>query len=143
MTCRDASKLTCCGWDEVFVLDMAQEPPGKVWSWRASERPELADVADEFRTTDECKPVLIARSGAGECSCDRPDGHSPHVLITSSSGGVAVVERETGEVVFHTSVPNAHSAELLPGGRLAVASSGSWGWHQLVVYDLAGTGEPL
>ena len=142
MTHDDTSKLICCGWDEVFVLDLAQEPPGKVWSWRAAERPELAAVADEFRTTDKCKPVDL-QGTAAERSCDRPDGHSTHVLITSSSGGVAVVERGTRKAVFHTSVPNAHSAELLPGGRLAVASSGSWGWHQLLVYDLTGAGEPL
>ena len=74
------------------MLDMGRDPPPKVWSWRAAERPELADVADEFKTTDECKPVKGGQ----------------RILITSSSGGVAVVERETGEAVFHTTVPNAH-----------------------------------
>jgi hypothetical protein len=60
-----------------------------------------------FKYTAECKPV---------------HGGS-HILIASSSDGVALVERATGRVEDFASVPNAHSAELLPDGRIVVASS--------------------
>ncbi len=126
-------RLIVCGWDEVFVLDMSVEPAEKVWSWRADKRPELAEIADQFKTTDECKPVGGIKARAGRS----------HMLITSSSGGVALIERETGKAMFQTTAPNAHSVDLLPGGRAAVASSGSWGWNELVLYDIDGTNEPL
>ena len=111
-----AGELIVCGWDEVFIL----RPPGreKVWSWKAKDT--IPEAAGQFRTTDECKPV-----NGGES-----------ILITSSTDGIALVERATGDVGFWTSVPNAHSAELLPCGRLAVASSGAEGGNRLLVFDL-------
>ncbi len=44
------------------------------------------------------------------------------MLITSSGGGAALVDRE-GRVLFWGAAANAHSAELLPGDRVAVAAS--------------------
>lgn len=103
-----AGHLVVCGWDEVFILDLNRPLPAKVWSWKAADRPELpAHLRDKFRTTDECKPVDNGR----------------RILITASSDGVALVERKTGRAVFYGQAVNAHSAELLPGGRIAVAAS--------------------
>lgn len=47
------------------------------------------------------------------------------ILITSSGSAVALVSHETGATLFYASVKNAHSADLLPGGFIAVI--GSWG----------------
>jgi len=101
-------ELLVCGWNEVYILDLAR-PAGeqKVFSWKAAARPELsAYFRGQFRFTDDAKAVAGGR-----------------ILITSSSGDVALVERATGKTLFWAHAPNAHSAELLPGERIAVACS--------------------
>ena len=104
-------ELAVCGWDSVFVLrlDSPMDKAGRiVWSWCAADAPELPDsMKSKFASTDECKPVNGGRA----------------ILITSSSDGVALVERETKKVLFWASAVNAHSADLLPDGMVAVAAS--------------------
>ena len=93
--------LIVCGSDEVFIL-------GTSWRWRAADREDLPpEMKPLFRYTAECKPVNGGR----------------HILFASSSDGVALVERATGRVKSYATVPNAHSAELLPHGHIVVASS--------------------
>lgn len=113
-------ELLVCGWDELVALDVAGAEPRKVWSWRAEAREELpAEFRKLFRTIDECKPVAGGR-----------------VLITASSDGVALVERPSGRVVFWARGANAHSAEMLPGGRIAVACSvRQKGGNRVVLFD--------
>lgn len=117
-----SAKLIVCGWDEVFILDPDRPHKGKLWSWRAEDRPELpASVAKLFATTDECKPVSRGR-----------------LLIVSSGGGVALVRRSTGETLWWAPLPNAHTAEMLPGGRIvAAASTAEHGGNRFVLYDPA------
>jgi hypothetical protein len=115
------SELLVCGWDEVYILkfDGAGEPQ-KVFSWKAQERPDLpAAFKDKFKTTDDCKPVAGNR-----------------ILITASSDGVALVERGTGRTTFWGLCANAHSADLLPGERIAVACSvHEPGGNRLAIFD--------
>ena len=126
-------ELVVCGWDEVFILSFGTgigTAPRKTWTWRAKGR---ADVPDDFetlfRTTDECKPF---------------DGGS-RILITSSGGGVALVDRATDRVVFYGRAANAHSADLLPRGRVAVAASHDQAGKgdRLILFDLARSNEAL
>lgn len=104
-------QLAVCGGDEVFVLSLSGPTDSvgkKIWSWRATDSPGLPDsMRAKFASTDDCKPV---------------DGGNS-ILITSSSDGVALVERSSKKVLFWASVVNAHSAALLPGGLVAVAAS--------------------
>ncbi len=133
-----SQELIVCGGDEVYILDLAKEEngkPKKVWSWRAQDRPELPWYLHgvEFAGTDECKPV---------------DG-GKKILITSSGSGVALVERGTGKALFWAVAENAHSADMLPNDRIAVATSG----HEieapprnpsrLTVYDAKTPGKEL
>ncbi len=115
--------LVVCGMSEVFEVSLAGLTDGefeKRWSWRAAERPELPkQVADCFATTDECKPVTGDR-----------------LLVTSSSGGCALIDRRTGYVSWYAVVPNAHSIELLPDNRVVVASSTAVNGNRLVIFDL-------
>jgi hypothetical protein len=110
--------LLVCGWDEVYVLNV--KTGAKSFSWKAKDRPELpAAYGDKFRTTDECKAV----------SGDR-------ILITASSDGVALADRKTGRTAFWGLCANAHSADLLPGDRIAVACSvRDKGGNRLAIFD--------
>ncbi|MBM3888700.1 MAG: hypothetical protein FJ388_06190, partial [Verrucomicrobia bacterium] len=124
-------ELILCGWDEVFALKVSgpdKISTNKVWSWRASDCPNLPEkLQDKFGTTDECKPVEGGKK----------------ILITSSGGGVALVERATGKVLFATFVGNAHSAEMLPGNRVVVAGSTHPEGNKLAVFDLNQPAEPI
>ena len=113
-------ELVVCGWDEVFILnlDAGTDEPRRTWTWKAAGRADLPDdVEPLFRTTDDCKPF---------------EGGSK-ILITSSGSGVAFVDRAQDRVLFYGRAANAHSADLLPRGRVAVAAS----------HDAAGKGDRL
>jgi hypothetical protein len=115
-----ADLLVVCGGDEVFQIDPAANPPAKIWSWRAKDRPEIPDdLRGTFNTTDECKPL----DGGGR------------LLVTSSGGGCALIEHPSGRVLWWARVPNAHSIEALPGGRIAVASSVSANGNKVLLFD--------
>ncbi|MCC7009697.1 MAG: hypothetical protein IT184_12880 [Acidobacteria bacterium] len=120
------AELALCGWDEVFIVRIGRssQPPDKVWSWRAADDSAIpAALKDAFRTTDDCKPV--------------DDGRA--ILISSSSGAIALVDRATRRARFHAPVVNAHSIERLPGGRVAAAASVATapGGNRIVVFDAA------
>lgn len=127
-----AKQLIVCGWDEVFLWQLdspSKGCPRKTWSWRAGERADLPlALRSRFGTTDECKPAEDGR----------------RILITSSGGAAAVVDRQEDRVLFHAAAPNAHSAELLPGERLVVASSHvpEGTGDRLLVFDLAVPDQP-
>lgn len=108
-TLHAGDQVFICGGPEVFILPADAErvaDKDRLWRWRAADSPEIpADMHTQFRTTDECKPV----------------GES--ILITASSGGIALVRRKDKKCLFYTSAKNAHSACLLPKDRVAVASS--------------------
>ncbi len=126
------SELIVCGWDEVFILALGEGPAPahrKVWSWRAADSPEIpTDVHALFRTTDDCKPVDGGR----------------RILISSSGGAVALVDRATRRASFSARLTNAHSIEMLPGERIAAAASVSPAGtgNRLVIFDAA-TGKEL
>lgn len=121
-------EIVLCGGNEVFIMDLAHPTgPEKVWSWKAVDRPELPEALQKkFGTTDDCKPVNGGRE----------------ILISSSGGAVAWVERATGRVRFYASALNAHSLELLPGNRIAVASSYAEKGNKLLLFD-GGVSEKL
>ncbi|MGA2866551.1 MAG: DUF6528 family protein [Verrucomicrobiota bacterium] len=114
----EAEELILCGGKEVFVLDLKADGK-KVWSWLAAEHSEIpATVRKQFGTTDDCKPVQ----------------EGSKLLITSSGGGVALVERASGRALFWASVEDAHSAELLPRDRVVVAGADG---NRLALFDLS------
>ena len=124
-------EIVLCGSDEIFILQssgIASRSIQKTWSWRAEQRPELpGNLRDKFKSTDECKPV---------------DGGAKF-LITSSGGGVALVERKSGTALFYAVVANAHSAEILPGNRVVVAGSTHARGNCLTIFDLERSEVPI
>lgn len=112
-----AETILLCGGSRVFEVDPAD---GRViWQWDAAKEATLPeDLRTSFATTDECKPM---------------DG-GKRMLITASSGVCAMIDRASGRVLWSARVRNAHSIELLPGGRVIVASS--LGGDELLLFDL-------
>ncbi|MGC4016310.1 MAG: DUF6528 family protein [Luteolibacter sp.] len=118
LTVSAADKLVLCGGSEVFMVDPAAEAPTKLWSWKAKDHPEIpAELVKTFATTDDCKPV---------------DG-GKQLLVSSSGGGCTLLEMPSGKALWTVKVPNAHSIEGLPGGRILVASS--VGGDKLMLFD--------
>ncbi len=124
-------ELIICGGREVAILELdagLEAGYRKVWSWTA-DGDEALPVAlkGRFDSTDDCK-------GSGD---------GKWVLVTSSGGAVALVERETGQAVFWARCVNAHSAEFLPGGRIIVALSTGERGNALELYDKSTLMRPL
>ncbi len=117
-----AAEVICAGGSEAFIVDSAKAEAGtieKIWRWSGKDAPDLPEEARRtFEHLDECKPV---------------DGGAK-ILLCASNGGCAMIERATKRILWRASVRNAHSLELLPRDRVAVASSLS-GDH-LEVFDL-------
>lgn len=115
--------IYACGDDRVLLIDASLsggEEVKIIWEWRAAESKGLPESYRSIMlTNDDCKPV--------------DDGSK--VLVTSSGGGVVLVDRESGDSLFHALVPNAHSAEYLPGGRIVVALSTAEEGNSLELYD--------
>lgn len=101
--------LYACGDDQVRELRIGPDGSHETWRWNAAAARDLPPTYRDTLLThiDECKPVDAARA----------------ILVTSSTGGAALIDRASGKVRFHASVPMAHSAALLPGGLIAVALS--------------------
>jgi hypothetical protein len=125
-----AEQIILCGWDTVFIVDASRtstdtEP---IWTWDAKRCEQIPEsLRRTFATTDECKPA---------------DGGSK-ILISSSSGGCALVERPSGKAIWYAQVPNAHSLELLPRDRIIVASSVHAQGNRLVLFDLDHSDQPI
>ncbi len=125
-------ELIVCGEDQVIIFDPERSTdsvPYITWRWKASEAFGLPTRfrLDYFDHVNECKPVSEGRE----------------LLVTSSSGGVALIDIESKRVIFYTFVPNAHSGEKLPGHRLVIASSIHKHGNRLVLLDIDNPGTPL
>ncbi len=109
----ESTVLTVCGDNQVFVInaDLAKTSykEGIIWEWDAkSAASVLGLVESKCDHLDDCKMV----------------DNGTKVLLTSSYGWCVLLDYETKEVLFHTTqTPNAHSAEYIPGGYIAVATS--------------------
>ena len=117
-------ELITCGDDKILIID-EQASNGAdvkiVWSWQASEAAsQLPEIYQRYLISlDDCKPV--------------DDGKN--ILVTSSSGAVILIERATKKCLFYAHTPNAHSAEVLPEGRIAVALSTNPNGNSISIYD--------
>ena len=110
-----------CGDDQVRELRIGADGAVETWRWTARDAPDLpADYRERLLAhIDECKPV----------------DHGRAILVTASTGGAVLIRRASGRVTFRARVPMAHSADLLPGGRIAVALSIAPQGDRLELYD--------
>lgn len=115
-----------CGDYQVLIVDYLSSKdstPKIVWNWDAREATGLPEIYRKtyFKSVDDCKSVAAGKQ----------------VLISSSSGAVALVTRADKKVLFYAHVPNAHSIELLPGNRVVVAGSTAKGGNCVALYNIA------
>lgn len=118
--------VAVCGGHDVMIIDMAKSEGAtlhEVWSWRIDEPTDglPAEYADYLNPLDECKLV---------------DNNSK-LLLTSSSSAVVLIDLKTRKNLFYARVPMAHSADLLPNDRVAVALSTHSKGNSLEIYDIA------
>lgn len=94
------------------------------WEWTAAKAGLPANTHSWFTQPDEVKPVY----------------NGEYFLITSSSGGVALIRKSDFKAVFYAQPKGSpHSAEVLPDGCVVVACStvaGSTEGDQLKLYKL-------
>ena len=110
-TGNESTQLLVCGDNMIYHInaDIALEKGFKssvIWQW--SSLPAMNVVGKDGLRLDECKPV----------------DNNTKILATSSRGYAVLIDKATGELLWWTnSAPNAHSADFLPDGRIAVACS--------------------
>lgn len=117
--------VAICGGKQVRIIDM-ERSNGKdvreVWQWDITEPIEglPEEYAKWLNPLDECKFV---------------DGNK-RLLLTSSHSAVVLLNINSKKCEFYARVPMAHSAELLPNGRIAVALSTHALGNSLEIYDI-------
>ncbi len=117
--------IVFCGDDKLTLATyntLADSIPTIVWQWQPVFATELPQLFRQkyLQTLDECKPINGGKD----------------VLIASSKGGVAMVNIVTNKVTFYAQAPNAHSIELLPHNKVAVALSTADNGNAIRIYDL-------
>lgn len=118
--------VAVCGGKEVKIIDLEQSEGSalhEVWSWRVDEPTEglPAEYAGYLDPLDECKFVDNNRK----------------LLLTSSHSGVVLLDIKSKKNLFYARVPMAHSADLLPRDRVAVALSTHAKGNSLEIYDIS------
>ena len=122
---------------ELFKWDVDVKPATPLWSWDSTTAAGLPDDRRVlFESLDEVKPITLPPASAPlqPASGNSFAGES-YVIATASRGGVALLRRSDGAAVFTFPLPNAHSAELLPGGWIAMA--GSIGSDKLLIQHIS------
>ncbi|MBR5661308.1 MAG: hypothetical protein IKW99_07135 [Bacteroidales bacterium] len=118
--------VVACGDKDLYIVDVTKstdDSPAVIWHWNVFESyGQIPDVyRDAMRVLDDCKPV---------------DG-GEHLLLTSSAGGTLLLDIATKKCLFHALTPMAHSADKLPGDRIAVANSTNPKGNSLEIYDVS------
>ncbi|RNI28907.1 hypothetical protein EFA69_12740 [Rufibacter immobilis] len=114
-----------CGDSKVLIVDNSltkDSIPIVTWSWDAHDATDLPDDYRQkfFETVDDCKAYQKGSK----------------ILISSSSGGFAMLNKANKKVLYFGFVPNAHSIELLPGNIIAVAGSTAEKGNCIELYKL-------
>lgn len=113
-------QLLACGWQNLSIFEYNGKELTETWAFIRNEYqgfPKKPEIAKQFNTLDECKPF---------------DGGN-RILVTSSDDGIGIIDRKEKKFTYIGKVRNAHSAELLPGNKIAVA--GSYGSDELVIFN--------
>jgi len=96
--------------------------PQIIWSWDAHLANDLPFIyrTRRFNSVDDCKIT--------------PD--KKQVMVSSSSGAIALINIEDKQVTFLADVPNAHSIELLPDNKIVAAASTARNGNKILLFDI-------
>ncbi len=118
--------VVACGDSDLYIVDASKSTDDSLavlWHWNVFE--SYGQIPDDYRhkirVLDDCKPV---------------DG-GERLLLTSSAGGTLLLDIATRKCLFYASTPMAHSADKLPGDRIAVANSTNPLGNSLEIYDVS------
>ena len=124
--------IVFCGSNMVYMVEPSLTTGGRyengvTWRWDATSiSSTLGLAANRLNHLDDCKPV----------------DNGKKLLVTSSYSWVALLDIATKDLLFWTTkATGAHSAEMLPGNKIAVANSTSGNSIQL--YDISRPNEIL
>jgi hypothetical protein len=124
--CSPVSKdcVAVCGGREVRIIDWSASEGKDVkvlWEWHLDDPEVVLPTGYEkyMHHPDDCKFV---------------DGNSK-LLVTASGNGMMLLDIKTKKILHYAYVPMAHSADLLPGNRIAVALSTHKEGNALELYD--------
>ena len=117
--------MAVCGNGMVRIINMAESDSTdikEVWRWDKDDpQANLPKGYDKLmRNVDECKFV----------------DNNTKMLLTASGDGMMLIDMETKAILSYAHVPMAHSADLLPGNRIAVALSTHKRGNALEIYDI-------
>ncbi len=106
------TELAFVGSTNVYIINADNSTDDQLdvlWHWDSSKSDIPASHIGMFVHCDDAKSV----------------DNGSKILVTSSSstGGCALIERDTQKCLFYARGNNAHSAEWLPNGRIVVACS--------------------
>ena len=117
--------MAVCGDGIVRIIDMAESDSTdikEVWRWDKDDPqvnlPKGYDML--MRNLDECKFV----------------DNNTKMLLTASGDGMMLLDIKTKDILCYAHVPMAHSADLLPNNRIAVALSIHNKGNALEIYDI-------
>lgn len=118
--------LAICGGKEVRIIDLSKSNGreiNEVWSWNIEDGAEglPAEYSKYLMPLDECKFV----------------DSNKKLLLTSSHSAVVLLDIKSRKCDFYARVPMAHSADLLPNNRIAVALSTNKAGNSLEIYDIS------
>ena len=118
--------LAICGGKEVRIIDLSKSNGreiNEVWSWDIEDGIEglPAEYSKYLMPLDECKFV----------------DSNKKLLLTSSHSAVVLLDIKSKKCDFYARVPMAHSADLLPNNRIAVALSTNKAGNSLEIYDIS------
>jgi hypothetical protein len=111
-----------CGDSKVLLVDYDAskgDVPSTIWSWDSKAANDIPKGFEtKFNTLDDCKT------------------YGDEVLISASSGAIAIVGIKDRKIHFYADVPLAHSVEMLPGGLLAAAASTHVKGNRIFLFDI-------
>src|SRR5690606_20387019 len=114
--------LIACGDDKVFIIDpkRGNDTTAIIWTWSVHEA--KAYLPKQYQKLlvpfDECKPI----------------DDNTKILLTSSGGATCILDVKSRIIEFYAKTPMAHSADIIPGGYVAVANSTHPNGNSLEIY---------
>jgi hypothetical protein len=118
-----------CGDTKALLVDYNSSQdvvPAVIWSWDSKTANDMPEAfRNKFKTLDDCK------------------SYGDEVLISASSGAIAIVGIKDKKIHFYADVPLAHSVEMLPGGLLAAAASTHIKGNRIFLFDIKKGNTPI